>query len=174
MKRNTVKLIWVLCFAAVMVSCTPSDLIRPSNKIGPMWVNRYGHTNAIPIWEFCDLPDMETPGVKTTECTIPEVDELFIGIGICAEDEDQREALWQARTWEMYIDGHGVDLPAFNIADSLYEGLQCRVWRIRLREIPEEEHTIRYVMHVNEEVEGDPTPIPLGTYELIVNFTQEK
>jgi hypothetical protein len=169
-----VRIIWGLCFAAVMVSCTPSDLIRPSNKIGPMWVNRYGHTNATPIWDFCDLPDMETPGVYTTECTIPKVDELLIGVGICTANEDLREAIWQARTWEMDIDGHGVDLPAFNIADGTSDDLYCRVWRIRLREIPEGEHTIRYVMNVNQEVEGDTDPDPLGTYELIVNFTQEK
>ncbi|MBE7434844.1 MAG: hypothetical protein HS100_13085 [Anaerolineales bacterium] len=174
MKRNMVRMILGLFFAAVAASCTTSDLIRPSNKIGPMWIQRYGHTNATPIWDFCELPDMATPGVFTTECTIPEVDELFIGVGICAADEDQREAIWQARTWEMYIDGHGVDLPAFNIADSSYEDQQCRVWRIRLREIPEGEHAIRYVMHVNEQVEGDPDPDPLGTYELIVNFTQKK
>jgi len=174
MNSNKVRMFWVLFFAAVMASCTHSDLIRPSHKIGPMWVNRYGHTNATAIWEFCDLPQMDMPGVQTTECTIPKVDELFIGVGICGVDKDQRDAIWQARTWEMYIDGYGVDLPAFNIADYTSEDLYCRVWRIRLREIPQGEHTIRYVMHVNEEVEGEPDPPPLGTYELIVNFTQEE
>jgi len=74
----------------------------------------------------------------------------------------------------MYIDGYGVDLPAFNIADGPSDDLDCRNWRIRLREIAEGEHTIRYVMHVNEEVEGEPDPDPLGAYELIINFTQEK
>lgn len=174
MKRNRVQLIWGLCIAAVMVSCTPSDLIRPSNKIGPMWVNRYGHTNAVHIWELCDPPLIELPGVQTKDCSIPEVDELFIGDGICGVDEDQREALWQARTWEMYIDGHEVDLPSFNIADYTSEELSCRVWRIRLREIPEGEHTLRYIMHVNEEVENDPMSQPLGTYEVVVNLMQEK
>ena len=65
--------------------------------------------------------------------------------------------------------------PAFNIADfdADVEGevYQYRLWRIRLRSIPEGEHTLRYVMHVNQEVEGDPDAKPVGTYELAVNFT---
>lgn len=98
MKRNMLRMILGLWFAAVAASCTPSDLIRPSDKIGSMWVQRYGYTNATPIWDFCDLPDMQTPGVYTTECMIPKIDELFIGVGICTADEDLREAIWQART----------------------------------------------------------------------------
>jgi hypothetical protein len=139
-----------------------------------MWVNRYGHTNADWIGNYCDMSITDTPGVQTVECTVPKVDELWIGPGICGVDEDQREAIWQARTWGMYIDGYEVDLPAFNIADGTSDDLYCRSWRIRLREIPPGEHTIRYVMNVNEEVEGEPDPDPLGTYELIINFTQEE
>ena len=62
--------------------------------------------------------------------------------------------------WEHHIDGHEVNLPAFNIADFDAEAegqvYQYRLWRIRLGSIPEGEHTLRYVMHVNQEVEGDP------------------
>jgi len=29
-------------------------------------------------------------------------------------------------------------------------------------------------MHVNQEIEGDPASQPVGTYELVVNFTFEK
>jgi len=162
MKSNKVRMFWVLFFVLVMVASTHSDLIRPNHKIGPMWVNRYGHTNADWIGNYWDMSITETPGVQTVECTIPKEDELSIGVGICGVDKNQREALWQARTWEMYIDGHGVDLPTFNIADSTSEDLYCRARRIRLREIPEGEHIIRYVMHVIEEVEGDPMPPPLG------------
>ena len=174
MKSNKVRMIWVLCFAIGMASCTPSDLIRPGNKIGPMWVQRYGHTNADWIGNYCDMSITDTPGVQTVECTVPKVDELWIGPGICGVDEDQRNAIWQARTWGMYIDGYEVDLPAFNIADGTSDDLYCRSWRIRLREIPPGEHTIRYVMNVNAEVEGESDPDPLGAYELIINFTQEE
>jgi hypothetical protein len=175
MKSNKVQMTWVLCFAIVMASCTPSDLIRPGNKIGPMWVQRYGHTNADWIGNYCDMDITDTPGVQTVECTVPKVDELWIGSGSCGVDEEQRDVIFrQARTWEMYIDGYEVDLPAFNTADFKYEELYCLDWRIRLREIPPGEHTIRYVMNVNQEVEGEPDPLPLGTYELIINFLQEE
>jgi hypothetical protein len=103
------------------------------------------------------------------------VEELFIGCGVRGVDKGQRDALWAARTWELYIDGHAVDLPAFNIADfdAQEEGktFQYRLWRIRLREIPVGQHTLQYVMHVNQEVEDDPESQAVGRYELILNFT---
>jgi hypothetical protein len=84
----------------------------------------------------------ETLGVQTIECTIPLVDELFIRYGIRAVDKSQRDALWKARTWELYIDGHAVDLPAFHVADfeTEQEGktYQFRLWRVRLRKIPKD------------------------------------
>jgi len=162
----------------ILVACGSSEGIRPSQKIGPMWVNRYGHTNAELIWDHCQITMPETPGTQTIECTVPWVDELFIGYGIRGLDKEQRNALWDARTWELYIDGHAVDLPAFNIADfyQFQEGTryEFRLWRIRLREIPEGEHTLHYVMQVNHEVDGDPESQSVGTYELVVNFTFEK
>jgi hypothetical protein len=143
-----------------------------------MRVNRYGHSNSQPIWEYCDESIPTEPGVKTVECTVPWVDELWIGAGIRAETETLRDALWEARTWELTIDSQVVDLPAFNIADfaSEVDGklYQYRVWRIRLRKIPAGLHTLHYVMHVNQEVENDPMSQSPGTYELIVNFTFEE
>ena len=178
MKNKIFQTICILTLAVALVSCGPSDKIRPSQKIGPMWVNRYGHTNAEFIWDYCDDSMTESPGIRTTECKVPQVDELWIGHGIRAMDKSQRNALWEARTWELYIDGQAVDLPAFNIADfdAEEDGItfQYRLWRIRLREIPGGEHTLRYVMQVNQEVEGDPASQSTGTYELIVNFTVEE
>jgi hypothetical protein len=176
--NNRSRLTFIGLIAIILASCGPSDMIWPSDKIGPMRVNRYGHSNSQPIWEYCSDRMADTPGVQTTDCTVPWVDELFIGYGIRGEDETQRDALWAARTWELYIDGYTVDLPAFNIADftseldgRLYE---YRVWRIRLRKIPAGQHTLRYVMNVNQEIEDDPQLQSLGTYELVVNFTFEE
>jgi hypothetical protein len=140
-----------------------------------MWVNRYGHTNAELIWEHCAASLPATPGVQTVECSVLWVDELWIGYGIRGVDETQRDALWAARSWELYIDGHAVDLPSFNIADFDVEidgkTYSYRSWRIRLRKIPAGLHTLHYVMHVNEEIDGDPEAHSVGTYELIVKFT---
>jgi len=178
MKRRIFRITYIMLSVIVLVSCGPSDMIWPSDRIGPMWVNRYGHTNAEFIWNHCDDAMTETPGIQITECTVPWVDELFIGHGIRAVDNSQRDALWGARTWELYIDGHTVDLPAFNIADFDMEQngntYEYRLWRIRLRKIPAGEHTLHYVMHVNHEIEGDPDAKPVGTYELVVNFTFEE
>lgn len=169
---------WMIVTAIVMASCKPADKLWPSNKIGPMWVNRYGHSNSQMIWEYCDDKMTDAPGVQTTDCTVPWVDELFIGYGVRAEDKAQRDALWEARTWELSIDGYAVDLPAFNIADfdSELDGRMYayRLWRIRLRNIPEGKHTLHYVMRVDQAVENDPQAQSPGTYELIVHFTFEK
>ncbi len=175
MRLNSFRKIWMLFFVIMLASCGTSDMIRPSQKIGPMWVNRYGHTTAENIWDHCDGSMTETPGTQTTDCTVPLVDELFIGHGLYGVDEAQRDALWNAATWELFIDGHAVDLPAFNIADfeATQDGetYQYRVWRIRLREIPDGLHTLRYVMHVNQEVDGVFDAQSIGAYELVVNFT---
>lgn len=175
MERNIFRKAWTCLFALFLISCAHSDMIRPSQKIGPMWVNRYGHTTAENIWDHCDWTMTETPGVKTTDCTVPWVDELFIGHGIYGVDKTQRDALWNATTWELFIDDHAIDLPAFNIADfeATQDGTtyQYRVWRIRLREIPEGLHTLRYVMHVKQQVDGVFDAQSIGAYELIVNFT---
>src|SRR5574339_154820 len=140
MKRRIFRTAYALLFAILLAACGPADKIWPSDRIGPMWVNRYGHTNAEFIWDHCDGTWSEAPGTRMTECTVPEVDEMWIGHGPRGVDKAQRDALWEARTWELYIDGYEVDLPAFNIADfnaeaggQLYE---YRLWRIRLREIP--------------------------------------
>ena len=169
---------FILLAAILLSACGPSDMIWPSDRIGPMWVNRYGHSNSQPIWEFCDEGMPVEPSVQTVECTVPWVDELWIGTGIRAENEALRDALWEARTWELTIDGNVVDLPAFNIADfdseengKLYE---YRVWRIRLRKIPAGVHTLHYVLHVEQQVKNDPLAQVPGTYELIVNFTFEE
>jgi hypothetical protein len=178
MKNNIFLAIAIVFSALVLISCGSSDTaspLRPSQKIGPMWVNRYGHTNSEFLWDHCDGSMTEKPGIQKTECTVPQVDELFIGYGVRGVDKGQRDALWAARTWELYIDGHAVDLPAFNIADfdAQEEGktFQYRLWRIRLREIPVGQHTLQYVMHVNQEVEDDPESQAVGRYELILNFT---
>lgn len=178
MKSSILRTIFILLPVIALTSCGSSEMIRPSQKIGPMWVNRYGHTNAEFIWSHCDDRLTETPGIQTTECTVPWVDELFIGYGIRGVDTSQRDALWKARMWELSIDGHPIDLPAFNIVDFDSEQAehtyQYRLWRIRLRKIPEGQHTLHYVMHVNQEIEGDPASQAVGTYELVVNFTFEK
>ena len=176
--KSFFRLIVPVLAALVLVSCKPPDKLWPSSKIGQMWVNRYGHSNSQPIWEYCSDSLTETPGTQTVDCTVPWVDELFIGYGIRGDDQAQRDALWEARTWELFIDGYEVDLPAFNVADFSAEQngakYEYRVWRIRLRNMPEGEHSLRYVMHVNQEVEGDPASQSAGAYELMVNFTVEK
>ena len=177
--RKFPQLSFFLLVAFLLASCGSEDMIWPSDRIGPMRVNRYGHSNSQSIWEFCDESMPAEPGTKEVECTVPWTDELWIGTGVHAESEALRNALWEVRTWELYIDGYAVDLPAFNIADydSEVDGkiYEFRDWRIRLRKIPSGEHVLRYVMHVNREVEKDPRFQVAGTYELVVNFTfQEK
>jgi hypothetical protein len=97
---------------------------------------------------------------------------------VVGADKTQRDDLWDARAWELFIDGYPVDLKAFNIADYNRERdgrrYEHRVWRIRLRNIPDGKHSLHYVMHVNRAVDGDPSSQLPGTYELVVNFTVEK
>ena len=168
----------LVLFASLLTSCAhTSEMIRPSDKIGKMRVNRYGHSNAQSIWEFCSDAMTDEPGIQTTECKVPMVSELFLGLGCVGKDKLQRDSCWAARTWELTIDGYPIDLNAFNIADfdEEREGTQYhhRVWRIRLRDLTEGNHSLHYVIQVNQQVD-DGTPLQPGTYELLVNFTVEK
>ena len=172
----------ILLIVFILAACSPSgasvDLIKPSDKIGKMRVNRYGHTDATLIWDYCPVHEFSEPGIQTVDCTVPMVSELFIGLGISATDKDQREALWEARTWELSIDDYPVDLPSFNIADfERDQGEKTtahRIWRIRLRNLTPGEHSLHYVMHVNQAVPGDPAGQIPGTYELVVKFTVQE
>lgn len=169
----------LVLLGSILSSCArPEGMIWPSERAGKMRVNRYGHGNAPVIWDYCSNAMTAEPGIQTTECKVPLVSELFIGLGVAGADKLQRDALWAARTWELTIDGYAVDLNAFNIADfdSGQGGkpTKNRVWRIRLRDLTEGKHTLHYVMHVNQPVENDPTSATPGTYELVVNFTVEK
>ena len=150
----------------------------PSDKIGSMRVNRYGHSNAEVIWDYCSDAMTDKPGIQTIDCKVPLVSELFIGLGVESADKIQRDALWDTRTWELSIDGYPINLKAFNIADfdSERDGrhYEYRVWRIRLRNIAEGKHTLHYMMHVNEQIDNSTSSSPPGTYELVVNFTIEK
>jgi hypothetical protein len=165
--------------ASTITACARSNgMVRPSDKIGGMRVNRYGHTDAELIWDYCSDGMPDEPGLQTTECKVPMVSELFIGLGVFGADKTQRDALWEARTWELTIDGYPVDLKAFNIADFDRERegrhYEYRVWRIRLRNLTGGKHTLHYVMHVNREVDGDPSSQSPGAYELVVNFVVKK
>ncbi len=173
------QIVLLFLVTGMLSSCTGNDgMIRPSDRIGKMRVNRYGHINAAVIWDYCSDAMTAEPGIQTTECKVPLVDELFLGLGVAGVGKTQRDALWEARTWELSIDGYPIDLNAFNIADFDGNGdgasYEYRVWRIRLRNLTEGEHTLYYVMHVNRQVEGDPSSLLPGIYELVVNFTVEK
>ena len=70
-----------------------------------MWAQRYGHTNAQPIWGFCDESMTAEPGVQTVVCSVPWVDDLWIGTGVRAENEALCDALWEActATWKGFL-----------------------------------------------------------------------
>ena len=133
-------------------------------------VNRDGEATLFVLSELSAVAAAH--GVGGDRATIPR------SIPHAHGPETQRDALWEARTWELSIDGYPIDLNAFNIADFDGNGdgasYEYRVWRIRLRNLTEGEHTLYYVMHVNHEVGGDPSSQSPGTYELVVNFTVEK
>jgi len=158
--------------------------VKPGDSMGEMVV-KTGGAQIVPLWAFCS-PAFLKPGVTTTECTVPPLPELAIGHGWFSADEARRDSNWQAMTWELYLDGRQVDLPAFGTfdADLPQKGLpghaadeevitKLRSWDVVLVNPTAGAHILRSVLHASQEVDDGFHKTPAGTYELVVNFTVE-
>jgi len=178
----TVLVVATLVVPGVLYAQEPA--LQPGDSIGGMSL-RSGGSEGPPIWAFCS-PAFLNPGVTTTECNVPALPELAVGHGWWAADEALRDSSWAAMTWELYLDGQQVDLPAFGAFDDdlPQTGLpghganeevitKLRSWDVVLVGPTAGAHTLRSVLHASQEVDDGFHKTPAGTYELVVNFTVE-
>jgi len=157
--KHLVFMVFVVLFIGTLVSCatltsipptatsTMVQTIEPGDKIGDMLVTNGQWDSATEIWLFCD-PLVIEPGVFTRECEVPEMKNLQIGYGIFAETKEELDALWATFTWELFLDGHPVDLSAFGTfdQDDVLDGpVKLREWNVVLDQVTPGIHTLRYV-----------------------------
>src|SRR5919202_6176030 len=109
----------LLTFLSCSAGCARSPtLLKPGDRIGSM-VLTTDQTGVRGGADFCPnntyVSAGETrarPALATVDChtPVPSATRLFIGDGWFTKDDQQRESNWKALTWELYIDGHQVDL----------------------------------------------------------------
>ena len=159
--------------------------LQPGDSIGEMSL-RSGGSEGPPIWAFC-VPVFGSLGVTTTECGVPPLPELAIGHGCYAADEALRDSVWEAHTWELYLDGQPIDLDAFGTEEGdlvLMPGqvgydpnkeviAKLRGWDVVLVNPTAGAHTLRSVAHFSQQVSNGFHTFEAATYELVVNFSVE-
>ena len=74
-------------------------------------------------------------------------------------------------TWELYIDGHQVNLPAFGTDDFPYGRQVVRRWQVMLENVTAGDHTRRSAFRVRENIFDGMVTFPAGTYDTTYRFT---
>ncbi|RIK31277.1 MAG: hypothetical protein DCC56_03570 [Anaerolineae bacterium] len=147
---------FLLLTAMILSACQPSsetpglpeaDLLQPGDTIGAMRVvTSKPEDVSRTIFDYCD-PYLGSQSVTLSfECQTPKTDFLFIGYGEIANSYDELDKRWEARTWELTIDGNPVDLPAFGTLD-VNLGKKVRVWNVALENISPGSHVMQYEAH---------------------------
>lgn len=143
-------------------SATP---IQPGGKIDSMSLTRGTSREAdLKLFDVCN-PIILKPGPHVRSCRIPRLRRLFIGYG---EFEPTRQTLardWQQTRWNLWVDGHPVNLPAFRTSDRTLFGFPpaggkdviLREWDVILVNATPGKHTLRYRSRKASGGPGDAT-----------------
>jgi len=130
-------------------------LLNPGDPIGGMLLAAGGRYGADRLWEFCDS-DVTEAGAIVRKCTVPARPSLFVGWGVWGDTIENLDAQWNTASWELELDGEGINLPAFGFAD--YDvGFKLRLWSVVLDRPTSGEHTLRYIRQSPEGVTMDVT-----------------
>lgn len=81
---------------------------------------------------------------------------LKIGWGWFEDTTEQVDLVWPRLTWELMLDDHPIDLPAYGTLDrKLFQGLKLvtlREWNIVLDKPTAGEHTLHYILRQSHPV----------------------
>lgn len=99
------------------------------------------------------------PGNRSRVCSVPLTEDLVIGSGWLAQDQETLEANWAAITWELYIDSQRVDLYAFGFNDfdrvvtigDTETTLRARFWRVAADALTTGIYELRHVTRVSHD-----------------------
>jgi len=143
---------------------------RPGDTIDGMNLTT-GVENAAPLWAFC-LPTVENDHLISADCPELSYRKLAIGHTFGVMDLLPQSVDWSELIWELYLDGHPIDLNAFGIHDFVLPDLtashfpirevfrKITVWDVVLVNPTPRAHTLRGIVQTEAE-----------TYTWIVSFT---
>lgn len=184
--KKLVNLLTTLLAAVLLVSCAgalPVPAAKTPNltvNLGGIRVQEYSPEGVSPdLAQYCgDYQAHGTePGTHTSDCEVPLLPRLHIGIGWGASDVATLEANWAEMTWELYIDGQQVDLDQFEPRNEVWTNVednkdaQARTWFLDLVDLSPGQHTLRVLWKSDIAIDDGFDVYAPGTYENIVNFT---
>lgn len=172
------RLITILCLVALLAACAPpASALKPGDKLGDMIVT-VGKDDLRSIGEFCPnnqymQPDEKTahPATASFDCIdkVPNLPRMYFGDGWGATSVELLNENWSAIAWEIYIDGHRLDLPAFGTQDK--DDGKVRRWNVELDQLSLGSHTTRTVTRMSHDIFDGMLTYPAGTYDTTYKFT---
>jgi alpha-amylase len=171
-----------LASTAVLPTTTPTlvptptlSVLIPGDKIGQMSIAL--SQGFVPSWlDYCSPVFSAKAGGEAVDCNMPLISEFEIGAPWSAKDKALLDSSWKGLTWELYIDDHAVDLNEFGTSDAYMQTgdgtfINSRIWNLKLVNATEGKHTLRYLIHVNQEVNDGFSVTKPGILESVVNLT---
>jgi hypothetical protein len=125
---------------------------EPGSKIGAMKLVRGTTSQAdLKFFDLCN-PIILKSGQYRRSCHVPDVHRLFIGLGTFEPTRRNLERDWRQTRWDLWVDGHRVDLPAFGTSDrTLYafppaggKDVILREWDVILANPTPGKHELHY------------------------------
>ena len=188
--KRTLHLSLLLALGLLLpVSAWADHSIKPGDQVGGMTLTK-GGAQTVPIWagfcnpNFYDPVTYEKIDYAEEVCSTPPFPQVVIGHGWYAKDEALRESNWAAMRWELYLDGHKIDLAAFGTVDQDLKTknvatrdpneeltVKLRFYDVVLNNPSPGPHTLRTILHVSEPINDGFISTPAGTFEKIVRFT---
>jgi enterochelin esterase-like enzyme len=143
-------------------------MLNPGDSLGSMRLVASQGEYSTEIWSFCD-PYITETGISSRECSLPSVESIFIGYGSLAGSTEELDAAWPSATWELYLDGLPVNLPAFGTFDQSQDvATILRSWDVLLENPLPGVHTLRYLS-----AEGDAIYDTTWTITVVSPSTME-
>jgi predicted esterase len=135
--------------ASPSVSPTAMDsTIQPGEAIGDMvMIIAKDEIGQPDIFAHCSPYIAESdPKIIIRTCNVPQIPYIFIGYGDMASSVEELDSSWSAETWQLYLDGYSVDLPAFGFFDADWEEYKVRKWKVVINNPTAGEHKLHYVI----------------------------
>jgi alpha-amylase len=148
--------------------------LMPGDKIGQMGLETSPST--IPGWmDYCTLSFSDQPGGGKIDCSMPLFHEFEIGAAWGAKNQALLDSSWNELSWELYVDNYAINLKSFGTFDTDVQAIngtmiKLRIWNLKLVNATEGKHTIRYIIHVNQEINDGLSITKPCTLESVVNL----
>lgn len=150
--------------------------IRPGDKIGEMTIER---SRSLDYYRLFDAIDFDwtiiEPHSQIVESTLPELSVVGVNVG-WGMYKTKAESVWEAASWELYIDDYQIALNEFgwediNFFDQTGTEITYRNWNVILRNLTAGKHTIRFSESHEIPVDDGWNTYPPGKNEYIANLT---